>query len=100
MLRPWGRVAMCGAISEYESPEPQPGPTNLFQAVANNLTLRGFRASAYLHRFPEAQRELGAWLAEGRLVYSETIVEGLERAPEALMRMLAGDTIGKTLVQV
>ena len=91
---------MCGAISEYESTEPQPGPTNLFQAVANNLTLRGFRASAYLHRFPEARRELAGHLAEGRLVYRETIVDGLENAPEALMRMLTGDTTGKTLVRV
>ena len=99
-LRPWGRIAMCGAISEYESTEPQPGPTNLFQAVANNLTLRGFRASAYLHRFPEAQRELAGYLAEGRLAYRETIVDGLENAPEALMRMLAGDTTGKTLVRI
>jgi NADPH-dependent curcumin reductase CurA len=100
VLRPWGRIAMCGAISEYESTEPQPGPTNLFQAVANNLTLRGFRASAYLHRFPEAQRELAGYLAEGRLAYRETIVDGLENAPQALMRMLAGDTTGKTLVRV
>ena len=90
VLRPWGRIAMCGAISEYESPEPQPGPTNLFQIVANNLTVRGFRASAYLHRQPEAHAQLGAWLKEGRLAYEETIVDGLERAPEALMRMLAG----------
>ena len=100
VLRPWGRVAMCGALSEYESPEPQPGPTNLFQIVANNLTVRGFRASAYLHRQPEATQQLGAWLKEGKLTYKETIIEGLERAPEALQRMLAGDTLGKTLVQV
>jgi NADPH-dependent curcumin reductase CurA len=100
VLRPWGRVAMCGALSEYESPEPQPGPTNLFQIVANNLTVRGFRASAYLHRQPEATQQLGAWLKEGKLAYKETIIEGLERAPEALQRMLAGDTLGKTLVQV
>ena len=44
--------------------------------------------------------QLGGWLKEGRLVYRETIVEGLERAPEALVRMLTGDTIGKTLVKV
>jgi NADPH-dependent curcumin reductase CurA len=100
VLRPWGRVAMCGALSEYESPEPQPGPTNLFQIVANNLTVRGFRASAYLHRQPEATRELGGWLKAGRLVYRETIVDGLERAPEALVRMLTGDTTGKTLVKI
>ena len=100
LLRPWGRVAMCGALSEYESAEPQPGPTNLFQIVANNLTVRGFRASAYLHRQPEATRQLGTWLKDGRLVYQETIVDGLDRAPEALKRMLTGDTVGKTLVQI
>jgi NADPH-dependent curcumin reductase CurA len=99
-LRPWGRVALCGAISEYESTEPQPGPSNLFQATSNNLTLRGFRASSYLHRLPDARRELGGRLAEGRLVYRETIVDGLERAPEALARMLSGDTTGKTLVRI
>ena len=83
-LRRWGRVALCGAISEYESVGPSPGPSNLFQATANNLTLRGFRGSAYQHRLPDVVRELGGWLAEGRLRYRETIIDGLERAPEAL----------------
>jgi NADPH-dependent curcumin reductase CurA len=99
-LRRWGRVAICGAISEYESAEPQPGPTNLFQAVANDLTLRGFRASSHLDLLPESARVLGGWLAEGRLRYHQTIIEGLERAPEALVRMLAGETVGKTLVRI
>jgi NADPH-dependent curcumin reductase CurA len=99
-LRPWGRAALCGFISEYESAAPKTGPRNLFQAVANNLTLRGFRGSAYQHRLPDVKRELGGWLAEGRLRYRETIIEGLERAPEALMRVLAGDTTGKALVRI
>jgi hypothetical protein len=46
------------------------------------------------------QREVGAWLRDGRLQWRETVVEGLERAPEALRRMLAGDTVGKTLVRI
>jgi NADPH-dependent curcumin reductase CurA len=99
-LRNWGRAALCGAISEYETVGPTPGPSNLFQATANNLTLRGFRGSAYQHRLPDVVRELGGWLVEGRLRYRETVIDGLERAPEALMRMLAGDTTGKTLVRI
>jgi NADPH-dependent curcumin reductase CurA len=99
-LRNWGRVALCGAISAYESVGPSPGPSNLFQATANNLTLRGFRGSAYQHRLPDVMRELGGWLADGRLRYRETIIDGLDRAPEALVRMLSGDTTGKTLVRV
>ncbi len=77
-----------------------PGPSNLFQAVANDLTLRGFRGSSYQHRLPDVARELGGWLADGRLRYRETIIDGLDRAPEALVRMLSGDTTGKTLVRI
>src|SRR4051794_5538308 len=99
-LRPWGRVALCGAVSGYEHSEPGAGPRNLFQATANNLTLRGFRGSSYLHRLDAVQRGLGAWLRDGRLRCCESVVVGLDRAPEALVGMLAGDTLGKTLVRI
>ena len=99
-LRRWGRVALCGAMSSYQSVAPTPGPGNLFQATANDLTLRGFRGSSYVDRIPEMQREVGAWLRDGRLRYRETVVDGLEHAPDALVAMLAGRTIGKTLVRI
>jgi NADPH-dependent curcumin reductase CurA len=99
-LRKWGRVAICGAISEYSASEPQPGPSNLFLAVANDLTLRGFRGSSYVHLMDEMAREVGAWLREGRIRYRQTVVEGLERAPEALALLLRGDNTGKTLVRI
>ena len=99
-LRRWGRVALCGAVSQYQRSAPASGPRNLFQAVANDLTLRGFRGSSYADRIPEMQLEVGRWLREGRLRYRETIVDGLERAPEALVAMLAGATVGKTLVRL
>ena len=99
-LRPWGRVAMCGAISDYDAETPAPGPNNLFQAVANNLTLRGFRGSVHLDLMADMQRDIGGWLREGRLKYQETAIEGLENAPEALARLMRGDTIGKTLVRI
>jgi NADPH-dependent curcumin reductase CurA len=99
-LRRWGRVALCGALSEYQRSTPAHGPGNLFQAVANDLTLRGFRGSSYVEQMAEMQREVGRWLGDGRLRYRETIVDGLERAPEALASMLGGGTIGKTMVRI
>jgi NADPH-dependent curcumin reductase CurA len=45
-------------------------------------------------------RELGGWLSEGRLHYRQTVIDGLEQAPEALMRVLSGDTTGKALVRI
>jgi NADPH-dependent curcumin reductase CurA len=97
-LRRRGRVALCGAVSQYG--RPARGPANLFQATANDLTLRGFRGSSHLHRTRDMVRDVSGWLADGRLRYRETIVDGLQRAPEALARMLSGDSIGKTLVRI
>jgi NADPH-dependent curcumin reductase CurA len=99
-MRRHGRVALCGAISQYEQAGPPCGPSNLFQATANDLTLRGFRGSTNLHLMDEMQRQVGAWLRDGSLAYRETVVDGLERAPEALVRVLSGDTVGKTLVRI
>jgi NADPH-dependent curcumin reductase CurA len=99
-LRRRGRVAICGAVSQYERDRPAPGPDNLFQTVVNDLTLRGFRGSSYVHRMGDMQRDVAAWLRAGVLHCRETVVDGLERAPEALVRMLAGATVGKTLVRI
>ena len=91
---------MCGAISEYEASRPAPGPSNLFLAVANDLTLRGFRGSSHVNRMGEMTREVGAWLRDGRVRYRQTIVDGLEHAPDGLARLLRGDTTGKTVVRI
>jgi NADPH-dependent curcumin reductase CurA len=99
-LRRGGRVAICGTISEYDSAEPPPGPSNMFLLVAKDLTVRGFRGSSHSHLLPELTREMSAWLREGRIRYRETVVEGLENAPEALARLMRGDTTGKTLVRI
>jgi NADPH-dependent curcumin reductase CurA len=97
-LRRRGRVALCGAVANYDGPDRATG--NLFQATANELTLRGFRGSSYVGLLAEMQRDVAKWLRDGALRYRETVVAGLERAPEALARLLAGETIGKTLVRV
>ena len=99
-LRRHGRVALCGAVSEYDRARPLLGPRNLFLATAKELTLRGFRGSSHVHLMGEMQREVAGWLKEGKLRYRESIADGLEHAPEALVRMLAGETVGKTLVRI
>jgi NADPH-dependent curcumin reductase CurA len=95
-----GRVALCGAISDYNATQPVPGPSNLFNAVGKGLTLRGFMARMYDHRMDAFRREMRGWLAEGRIVYPETIVEGLEQAPRGFIAMLGGRNVGKSLVRV
>jgi NADPH-dependent curcumin reductase CurA len=99
-LRNHGRVAMCGAISEYDADEPPPGPRNLFLLVAKNLTIRGFRGSSHVDLMQDMFRDIGGWLRDGRIRYRETVVDGLENAPAALARLMRGDTSGKTVVRI
>jgi NADPH-dependent curcumin reductase CurA len=99
-LRRYGRVALCGAISTYNDAEPAPGPNNLALAVTKRLTLRGFIVFDHYDRLPDFTREVGGWLADGKLVLEETYVDGLENAPAAFLGMLRGENTGKALVRL
>jgi NADPH-dependent curcumin reductase CurA len=99
VLRVRGRVALCGAISDYNRDQAV-GPRNLFNAVAKGLTLRGFLARMYADHMDVFRREMRTWLAEGRITYPETLIEGIEQAPHALISQLAGDNVGKVLVRL
>ncbi|MFC8043541.1 NADP-dependent oxidoreductase [Nocardia sp. NPDC057353] len=96
VLNPGGRIALCGAVSAYDG-APAPAPADLFPIVAKQLRLQGFRAGSFLDLDEPMRAEIGDHLAAGRLVHRETVFEGLHRAPAALVAMLSGATVGKTL---
>jgi NADPH-dependent curcumin reductase CurA len=99
-LNPGGRVALCGLVSTYNSAERLPGPGNLFEAISKGLTIRGFLAVQFADRMEEYRSEARRWVAEGRIDYRETVADGLERAPQALIDLLGGGSIGKMLVRI
>jgi NADPH-dependent curcumin reductase CurA len=99
-LRPGGRVAMCGAVSTYDTDSPVPGPTNLFQITAKSLQIRGFRAGTYDELYADFRSEVGGYLNARMMTCQETVFEGLEQAPAALVGMLNGHNIGKTLCRL
>ncbi|MEU5878845.1 NADP-dependent oxidoreductase [Spirillospora sp. NPDC047279] len=99
-LRVHGRVAMCGAISQYNATEPVPGPDNLFLAVGKRLTLRGFLVGDHLDLAPEYARFAAALLSDGRLRNEATVVEGIDNAVEAFLGLLRGANTGKMLVRL
>lgn len=98
-LRPHGRVALCGAISGYNATAPSPGPNNLALAIGKRLTLRGFIVSDHDDLRPRFLEDAGAWLAHGRLRHDETVVDGIEHAPQAFINLLAGGNTGKMVVR-
>jgi hypothetical protein len=94
------RVAVCGQISQYNAVEPEMGPRWLSQLVIRQAKVEGFLVSQFAGRFDEGLQQLSTWLKEKRLRYREDVLEGLENAPMAFIRMLEGKNIGKQLVKV
>ena len=99
-LSRFGRVAMCGAISQYNETEPPAGPRNLALAIGKGLTLRGFIVGQYPDLAAEYRERAAGWLAEGRLTADETFRDGLDGAPQAFMDLLEGANTGKMLVRL
>ena len=95
-----GRVAMCGAIAQYNSTEPTPAPRNLMLAIGKQLTLKGFLVGGYWQYMGEFVEKVSGWIADGTIRYDETIVDGLENAPQAFMDLLDGANTGKMLVRL
>ncbi|MDY7093731.1 MAG: NADP-dependent oxidoreductase [Acidobacteriota bacterium] len=100
LLRRNARVVICGAISQYNATEPVPGPANYLSLLVNRARMEGFLVFDYADRFAEGVKKLGGWLQEGKLRYREEVVEGLENAPRALLRLFDGKKSGKLMVQV
>jgi hypothetical protein len=96
----FGRIVMCGMISMYNATEPVPGPPNLFYVIGKQLTMQGFIISEHFDRLPQFYADMGKWIADGQIHWKETIVEGLESAPAALIGLFNGDNLGKMIVKV
>jgi NADPH-dependent curcumin reductase len=98
-LNDFGRMVMCGMVSEYNDVEPRPGP-NLTSAVRKRLKIQGFIVSDQWRRFGEYRAMAAPLVRSGELKYREDIVEGLDRAPEAFIGLLNGRNFGKLLIKL
>ncbi len=96
----FGRIVMCGAISQYNLTSPAPGPSNLSLVISRRLTIRGFIVSDHSDMQDSFMAEAADWLSSGKLKYDETVREGLESAPGALIELFEGANVGKMLVRV
>ena len=100
-MRGGGRIVCCGAVSQYDTGSPGAGPRGVpGLLVVKRLRMEGFIVMDFYARRREAEDTLARLIAEGRLVIREDIVEGLERAPQALIGLLHGDNVGKRMVRV
>jgi NADPH-dependent curcumin reductase CurA len=96
-----GRIACCGAVSQYDGAAPAHGPRGIpGLIVTKRLNMAGFIVSDYADKDAQALADLQAWVADGRLKVLEDVIEGLENAPAGLIGLLAGENRGKRMIRV
>lgn len=104
VMKDFGRIICCGAVSQYDLPvEKRYGIRNLFHITAKRLTMRGFvtdPVSFTPEQFDEGRATLGGWLKEGKMAAECTLRDGFETLPSSLLGLLSGNNTGKMLVRV
>ncbi|MGH1494157.1 MAG: NADP-dependent oxidoreductase [Acidimicrobiales bacterium] len=95
-----GRIVCCGVASQYDTSSPSGGPRGVPGLLVNNrVRMQGFLVFDYEQRYAEAREAITGWIEAGLLTPRATVYEGLESAPEAFVDLLAGETIGTTIVE-
>lgn len=100
MINTKARIAICGQISQYNLAKPEPGPRVFPYLLTKSARAEGFLVYNFGERFPEGIAQMAKWLKEGKIKYRETVVEGFENAPRALIGVLSGDNTGKMIVKL
>jgi len=95
----FGRVVVCGTISDYNATEPY-RVRNWRAILVNRLKVQGMIVFDWKERYGEALKALGGYLAAGKLKTRESVVEGLANAPQGLIALLKGGNFGKQLVKL
>ena len=99
-LNTFGRVAVCGMISQYNATEATPAPRNLALLITKRLSIRGFIVSDNNALQPAFLDEVGPWVRDGSLITEETFVDGgVDAAPQAFIDLMRGENTGKMLVR-
>jgi NADPH-dependent curcumin reductase CurA len=93
------RIPLCGQISLYNSTKPAMGPRLQPMLLTKSALMQGFIIGNFQTRFPEGIKQLSQWLQDGLLTYSETIIQGFNQLPAALIGLFAGDNTGKMIVE-
>jgi len=98
--KPFARFALCGMISDYNATDAGSGVHGLIQAVGKQLRIEGFIVSSHFDQLPAFVKEMSGWIAEGKVKWKETVEEGIERAPDAFLKLFKGENMGKMLVKL
>jgi NADPH-dependent curcumin reductase len=94
------RIVICGAISQYNNTSAVKGPANYLSLLVNRARMEGIVVFDYAPKYKEAAIEMAGWLAAGKMISREHVVEGIDTFPETLMKLFKGENFGKLVLKV
>jgi len=93
------RIVLCGQISLYNSTEVPVGPRLQPMLLTRSVLMQGFIIGNYESHFPKGMEQLGQWVKQGKLKSTETILNGFDKLPTALLGLFKGENTGKMIVE-
>ena len=96
----YGRIAVCGQISAYDSDLPAPGPKDMMRVVYQRVRIQGFVLGDFPNDIESARADLSRWVAEGRIIHREDLRDGFETLPAAFLDLFSGQNTGTLLVKI
>ena len=95
------RIVFCGWISTYNAEVGEAaGPRNMWQILAKCARIEGFLIREYFADFPNSVPVMAGWVKSGKIRFREDIVDGLENAPKAFLKLFDGSNTGKLMIRV
>ena len=99
-MKNYGRIVICGRISQMNATTPGEGLKNMAHVLVKRLTIRGFLIFDHFNDKDDFEKDMKNWISNKQIKWKETIVEGIENAPQAFLNLLNGKNIGKMLVKI
>ena len=96
----FGRIVNCGAISTSNNTGPVAGPSNLGAMIVKRLRMQGFIVSDHEELRPEFEQAMRGWIDSGKVVWEETVADGIDQAVPAPIGLFEGENLGKMIVRL
>ena len=99
-MKNFGRIVVCGRISQMNVTTPGSGIKNMAHVLVKRLTIKGFLIFDHENEREPFETDMLKWLSEGKVKFKETIYRGIESAPKSFIDLLKGKNTGKMLVKI
>lgn len=94
------RIAICGQIADYNDDQASQGPRSMHHLIKKSVRMEGFVVYDFADEFDAAKSQIGEWYNEGKMVYTENLIEGFSNIPAAFIGLFEGENIGKQMIKV